>query len=139
MKKTLFLLGCAIGLSSFCASAEEEADTPLAKQMETMNDSYKAFRNETDPVKGAAKAREAQAATLKSALEIPELIKEMPEGPEKIKATLEYHKMMGKLFLTFCDVEEAFLNGKIEDVAKIVATLKDMRKAGHDKFTKEDE
>ncbi len=31
------------------------------------------------------------------------------------------------------------MNGKIEDVAKIVDSLKEMKKTGHDKFMKEDE
>ncbi len=121
------------------AAAAEKEESPLAKQMESMDDAFKGFRRETDPVKGAAQAREAQQAALKSALEIPELLKAMPEGPDKVKALLEYRKMIGKLFVTFCEVEEAFLNGKMDEVAKIVSSLKEMKKAGHDKFIEEDE
>lgn len=90
-------------------------------------------------MKGAALAREAQQGALKAAMEIPALIKDMPEGPEKIKAAVEYRKMMGKLFISLCEVEEAFSNGKLEEVAKIVTTLKEMKKEGHEKFVKEDE
>lgn len=118
---------------------EEKEETPLGKQMESMNDAYKAFRKETDPVKGAALAREAQQGALKAALEIPALIKEMPEGPEKVQASLGYRKAMGKLFLSLCDVEEAFINGKLDDVAKLVTDLKDQKKSGHEKFIKEEE
>ena len=46
--------------------------------------------------------------------------------------------MIGKLYLNLCAVEEAFLNGKIADVTKIVNTLKDEKKTGHDKFMKEE-
>jgi soluble cytochrome b562 len=137
MKNRLFLLTCAVGLMWMPAMAEEH--TALGKQMETMNDAYKAFRRETDPAKGIVQAREAQKSALQSASEVPELIKEMPEGPEKEKASLEYRKMMGKLYLSLCEVEEAFMNGKIEEVAKIVEALKDMKKEGHDKFMKEEE
>ncbi len=120
------------------AQAEKEK-TALGKQMEAMNDAFKAFRRETDPVKGATQAREAQQAALKSAAEVPALIKEMPEGPEKVKAAVEYRKMIGKLYVTLCEVEEAFLNGKIDEVAKIVGALKEEKKTGHDKFLKEEE
>ena len=56
------------------------------------------------------------------------MIKEMPEGPEKAKALVKYRKMMGKLYVTLCEVEEAFLNGKIDEVAKIVESLKEHEK-----------
>lgn len=120
------------------AGAQEKPTTALGKQMESMNDAFKGFRRETDPVKGAAQAREAQQAALKCALEIPETLKDMPDGPDKAKALLEYRKMIGKLFVTLCEVEEAFLNGKIDEVAKIVTAIKDMKKAGHDKFVEEE-
>ena len=139
MKKQMILLSCALGLSVASArSAEEKDQTPLGKQMEAVSDAYKAFRKETDPVKGAALARDAQQGALKAAMEVPAMVKEMPEGPEKIKAALEYRKMMGKLFASLCDVEEAFNNGKLEDVAKIVNNLKDLKKGGHEKFIKEE-
>lgn len=139
MKNRLLLLSCAACLAWIPATAAEKEPSALGKQMEAMNDAYKAFRRETDPVKGVAQAREAQKSALLSAAEVPELIKEMPEGPEKEKASLEYRKMVGKLYLSLCEVEEAFMNGKIEEVVKIVDSLKEMKKTGHDKFMKEEE
>ncbi len=136
MNKTLISLSCAAGFLLIPAMAEDE--TPLEKQMSAMNDAYKAFRKETDPVKGAALAREAQQAALKSAAETPGMLKELPEGPEKAKAMAEYRKMMGKLLVSLCDVEVAFLDGKIEEVAKIVEELKEQKKVGHEKFIKEE-
>ena len=121
------------------AQDDDKEKTPLGKQMEAVSDAFKAFRKETDPVKGAALARDAQQGALKAAMEVPALVKEMPEGPEKVKAAVEYRKMMGKLFISLCEVEEAFINGKPEEVAKIVGNLKEMKKSGHEKFMKEDE
>ena len=121
------------------AKAQDKEHTQLGKDMEAMNDAFKAFRRETDPAKGAAQAREAQAALIKGISEVPAKVKEMPEGPEKAKALVEYHKMIGKLYVALCEVEEAFLNGKVEEVAKIVETLKEMKKTGHKQFMKEDE
>ncbi|MEX1116184.1 MAG: cytochrome b562 [Akkermansiaceae bacterium] len=137
MKKHLFLLmGCTVGLMWVPAKAD---DTPLGLQMEAMNDAYKGFRRETDPAKGAAQARDAQLAVMKSVAETPTVIKEMPEGPDKEKAAVEFRKMMAKLLVSLCEVEDAFLNGKIDDVAKIVDDLKSQKKAGHEKFIKDDE
>jgi soluble cytochrome b562 len=139
MKNQIFLITCAAGLLWLPVTAQEKEHTALGKQMEAMNDAYKAFRRETDPVKGAASAREAQKAALQSASEIPELVKEMPEGPDKEKAALSYRKMMGKLYVSLCEVEEAFVAGKLEEVAKLVDSLKEMKKTGHDQFMKEEE
>lgn len=129
------LMVCASLVTAPVIHAE---DTPLGKQMESMNDAYKAFRKETDPAKGAALAREAQEAVAKGFSELPELVKKMPEGPAKAKASAEYRKMMGKLYVALCEVEEAFLAGKIEDVAKIVESLKELKKSGHDKFMEDE-
>ncbi len=125
-----------MGLMLVPAKAEEHS--ALGKQMESMNDAFKAFRRETDPVKGATQARTAQQAALKCAAETPELVEQMPDGPDKVKAALEYRKMIGKLFITLCEVEDAFIAGNIAEVTKIVDSLKEAKKAGHDKFIEKD-
>lgn len=117
-------------------SAEEE--TPLGKQMEAFNDAYKAFRRETDPAKGAALAREAQQAVIKGLGELPSMLAKMPDGAAKSKAAAEYRRMMAKLLVSLCEVEEAFLDGKTDKVAEIVESLKEMKKAGHDKFMEDE-
>lgn len=117
------------------ASAEE---TPLAKQMEAMNDAYKAMRREEDPAKGAALAREAQDAMVKAIVELPEMVKAMPEGPDKAKASAEFRKMMGSLISTLADMELAFLNNDMEKVKKIVQDMRESKKQGHDKFMEEE-
>ncbi len=137
MKKHTILLGCALALLWIPAHAEEH--TPLGEQMESVDDAFKGFRRETDPVKGAKEARNAQIATLKATAEIPELIKEMPEGAEKDKAANAYRTAMGKLFIALCEVETAFLNNEPEKVTAIVETLKKMKKEGHQEFMKEEE
>lgn len=140
MKKQLLLLGCALGLLWAPATVKaEEEQTALGKHMEALNEAFKALRRETDAAKGAIQAHEAENAVLKGMTEVPERVKEMPEGPDKVKALVNYRKMTGKLLVMLCEVEEAFLNGKIEDVAKIVDSIKEQKKQGHDKFMKEDE
>lgn len=112
-------------------------DTPLGSQMESLNDAYKALRKETDSAKGAAFAREAQQAVLKGLAENPEMLSKMADGPEKTKAAALYRRMMGQLYVLLCDVETAFLEGKTDEVAKHVESIKELKKAGHDKFIEE--
>ncbi len=139
MKKYVFLMSCAAGLLVSPAMAQDEEQTKLGSGMESLDDVFKAFRRETDGTKGAAAARVAQTVTLEAAMEIPERVKKMVDGTEKAKAAAEYRKMMGKVFVTLCEVEEAFLNGEMEEVTKAVAALKEQKKAGHDQFMEEEE
>jgi soluble cytochrome b562 len=137
MKTRFFLMALAASLV-LPLSADEKTETPLGKQMESFNDAFKAFRKETDPAKCAALAREAQAAVVKTLTETPELVKKMADGPEKAKAAAEYRKMMGKVYVSLCELEEAYLNGKVEDANKILGSMREMKKAGHDKFMEEE-
>lgn len=132
------LAGFAASLMFVLPTMADE-DTPLAKQMEAMNDAYKAMRRETDPAKGAALAREAQAAMVKAIVETPTLVTDMPDGPEKAKASAEYRKMMGMLIATLGDMELAFLEGDMDKVKEVVDKMRESKKAGHDKFMEEDE
>jgi hypothetical protein len=136
MKTPMILLGCLAGMLVMPAMAQEE--TQLGKNMEAMNDAYKAFRKETDPAKGAASAREAQDYAIKGAMEVPEMVKAMTDEAAKAKATVEYRKMMGKLLVSLCEVEEAFLANDLAKVATLVDALKDQKKEGHDKFIEEE-
>jgi soluble cytochrome b562 len=138
MKMKLILCGFAASLM-FVQPVRADEDSPLAKQMEAMNDAYKAMRREEDPAKGAALAREAQDAMVKAISETPELVKAMPDGPEKAKASAEYRKMMGSLISTLAGMELAFLDGDLAKVKEIVESMRDMKKQGHDKFMEEDE
>jgi hypothetical protein len=67
------------------------------------------------------------------------VLKKMPDGPARQKAAAEYRKMMGRVFVTVCEVEEAFLAGNIDEVAKLVEALKQMKKEGHNKFMEDEE
>jgi len=138
MKMKHILVGFAASLMFVLPTMADE-ETPLAKQMEAMNDAYKAMRRETDPAKGAALAREAQDAMVKAIVETPTLVKDMPDGPEKAKASAEYRKMMGMLIATLGDMELAFLEGNMDKVKEVVNKMRESKKAGHDKFMEEDE
>jgi Cytochrome b562 len=139
MKKQLRLLCFAFGMMWIPAMAQDDKDqTELGKHMEQLNDAFKEFRRETDAAKGAIQAHQAAEAVLKGMNETPALIKEMAEGLERQKALVSYRKMTGKLYVTLCEVEEAFLNGKIDEVVKLVDALKEQRKQGHKEFMKDE-
>lgn len=112
-------------------------DTPLAEQMEHLNDAYKAMRREEDPAKGSALAREAQDAMIKAIAEVPEMVANMPDGSEKEKSVALYRKMMGNLIVTLADMELAFHDGDMAKVAEMVDALRASKKEGHNKFMEE--
>lgn len=117
----------------------EEEDTPLGKQMESLNDAFKALNKEQDPVKGAALARTAQEGILKGISLVPTLITDtIKDAKEKEKAIADYRKMMGETFVIFCKIETAFLENKLDEVAKLSTEAKAMKKEGHKKYVEEE-
>lgn len=144
MKKLIFpalLLVSALMLPTQVRAQDKdkEKDTPLAKEMEKVDDAFKGFRRETDPVKGAKAAREAQEGVIKALAFTPALIEKMPAGEAKEKAIVAFRTQMGELFVTFCKVEAAFVAKDIPGVTKLVDDLKAAKKKGHDEFMEEDE
>lgn len=125
-------------LSQPLVGQEDKKETPLGKQMEAMNDAYKAIKKESDPVKGAALARTAQDALLKSLAETPKVVAELPEA-DRAKATANYRTMIAKAFVSFSEIEEAFLAKDLEKVKTLAEGLREMKKAGHDKYMDDDE
>ncbi|MCW1924488.1 cytochrome b562 [Luteolibacter arcticus] len=139
MKKLIFpalLLASALMLPTPLRADE---DTPLAKEMEKVDEAFKGFRRETDPVKGAKAAREAQDAVLKTVALVPAMIEKMPAGEAKDKAIAAYRTQMGQLFVIFCEVESAFIAKDLPAVTKLVESVKGSKKKGHDEFMEEEE
>ena len=144
MKKLIFpalLLVSALMLPTQVRAQDKdkEKDTPLAKEMEKVDEAFKGFRRETDPVKGAKAAREAQEGVIKALAFTPALIEKMPAGEAKEKAIVAFRTQMGELFVTFCKVEAAFVAKDIPGVTKLVDDLKAAKKKGHDEFMEKDD
>lgn len=137
MKSKFFIAAFAASLI-FAAPASADEDNPLAKQMEVMNDAYKAMRRLEDLTKGPALAREAQDAMIKAIVETPEMVKAMPDGPDKAKASAQYRIMMGNLIATLAQLELAFLDGDKAKVDEIIGKMRDSKKEGHDKFMEDE-
>lgn len=123
-----------MGVSLPLVAEDDKPESPLARQMSELDDAYKALKNETDPEKGAASARVAQQALILGLAELPEMLKKMPDGPAKAAAAAEYRKLMGQCYVIFCEIEQAFLAGKVDQVVGLIENLKAVKKTGHQKF-----
>ena len=137
MKLRIFLPVIAASAMLIQPAAADDDHTPLGEQMELMNDAYKAFRREEDPVKGAALTVEAQEAMIKAIAMMPEIVTEMPDGPEKAKASAQYRMMMGELIATLASIELAFIDGDLDKVAEGVTEMRSSKKTAHEQFIEE--
>ena len=137
MKIQSILFACLMGVSLPLVAEDDKPESPLARQMSEIDDAYKALKKETDPEKGAASARVAQQALVLGLAELPEMLKKMPDGPAKAAAAAEYRKLMGQCYVIFCEIEQAFLAGKVEQIEGLINNLKAVKKTGHQKFIEE--
>lgn len=137
MKTKIITTAFAASLMFSLPSSADE-DTPLAEQMSIMNDAYKTMRRAKTPEGGAPLAREAQEAMIKAITEIPELVKEMPDGPLKEKAIAGYRQQMGMLIATLAELELAFLDEDMEKVDAVIDKMRDSKKTGHKAFMKDE-
>jgi len=141
IESMLFMLfACLMSMSLPLLAESDEGDepqSPLARQMSEIDDAYKALKKETDPNKGAAAARVAQQALALGLAELPEMLKKMPDGPDKSAAAVEYRKLMAQCYVIFCEIEQAFLEGKIDQIEGLFESLKAIKKKGHQKFIEE--
>jgi hypothetical protein len=134
--KISLLFATLIATAVLPAFAEEE--TELSKKMDSFNDHYKAFRREEDPAKGAAAARESQKLVAETLSMTPAMLAKMAEGPAKESALATYRQMMGEVYVLLCKLEQAYLAKDMTKAAAIYEQLKEVRKAGHDKFVEEE-
>lgn len=130
----LFAVGVAFLAFSHVAPAD---DTELGKNMDALNDHYKSIRREEDPAKGVVSAREAQKLVAASLQMVPAMVAKMPDGAPKDNAMAIYRQMMGESYVLLCKIEQAYLAKDLDKAAALYAELKDLRKAGHDKFVEE--
>jgi hypothetical protein len=137
MKIQSILFACLMGVSLPLVAEDDKPESPLARQMSEVDAAYKALKKETDPEKGAASARVAQQALVLGLAELPEMLKKMPDGPAKAAAAAEYRKLMGQCYVIFCEIEQAFLAGKVEQIEGLIDNLKAVKKTGHQKFIEE--
>jgi hypothetical protein len=113
-------------------------DTPLAKEMEKVDDAYKAMRKTQDAAEGVKLAREAQEGVLKAIMMTPKLVEKGSHPAGKEKAMVSYKKQMARLYVVFCEMEEAFLAKDLAKVQELVTAIKEAKKHGHNEFMEEE-
>jgi len=137
-KVRLFLGAIALGfVGTASAIAEDENDTPMAKEMKEISANLKNLRriDKGDYAAGAAAVRKAHEATLRSMAYSPALVKDMPEGEEKTVALADSRRIMGLTYAALCELEIAYLKKDDELIAELSRKWKDHKKEGHKKYT----
>ena len=129
--KVRLILAAALAAFVLPVSA---ADTELGKKMDSLNDHYRSIRREDDPAKGAVSAREAQKLIAASLNEVPAMLAKMPDGASKENALASYRQIMGEAYVMMCKIEQAFLAKDVDKAKALYNELKEIKKAGHDKF-----
>ncbi len=136
--KSLLTLALTLALSGSMAFAEE--DTPLAKEMKTVNKNLRTLKRQ---VEDASKKDEnlgliaASKKALEASLKLePAKTKEVPAG-EKAAYLEKYKAQMNDLVKSFDDLDAAVKAGKVDDAKKIFEKLGEQKEKGHKDFAPE--
>jgi soluble cytochrome b562 len=140
MKITKSLLVAALTAFAF-SSASFADETPLGKEMSTMNKAYKALKKNAADASKKADNLEA-LAKIKKSLEasIPLEPKHTKDQPAAAKpAYLEkYKKQMQELIAAFDEVKKGIEAGNDAAVKAAFDKLSDLKKKGHEDFGADD-
>ena len=133
--KSLLTLALTLAMGSTFALAED--DTPLAKEMKTVNKNLRTLKRQ---VEDASKKDEnlGLIAAARKSLEAcaklePAKTKDVPAG-EKAAYLDKYKAQMKDLAKTFEDLDTAVKAGKIDDAKKLFEKLSDEKEKGHKDF-----
>ena len=133
--KSLLTLVLTLAMGSSIAFSEE--DTPLTKEMKTVNKNLRTLKRQ---VEDASKKDEnlGLIATSKKAIEAaiklePAKAKDVPAG-EKAAYLEKYKAQMSDLGKTFDELETAVKAGKVDDAKKLFEKLSEEKEKGHKDF-----
>lgn len=137
--KSLLTLALTLAIGGSFALAEE--DTPLAKEMKTVNKNLRTLKRQ---VEDASKKDENLALidTSKKAIEAsiklePMKTKDVPAA-EKAAYLEKYKAQMTELAKSYADLETAVKAGKADDAKKIFEKLSEQKEKGHKDFAPEE-
>ena len=134
--KSLLTLALTLAFSCTAAFAAED-DTPLTKEMKTMNKSLRALKKQVaDPAKKDDNL--ALIATIKKSLDAstklePAKTKEVPAA-EKAAYLDKYKAQLTDLGKTYDELEAAIKADKADDVKKALDKLSEQKEKGHKDF-----
>jgi len=134
--KTLLTLLATAALSLNIAFAAED-DTPLAKQMKTVNKSLRTLKRQVSDASKKSENIELLGTIKKSLDECLKLepAKTKDQPPAQKTAYLDnYKKQMTDLEKTFADIETAVKADKPDDAKKLFEKLSEEKEKGHKDF-----
>ncbi|MFA6962540.1 MAG: cytochrome b562 [Opitutaceae bacterium] len=140
MKLRLLLTALLIAfIASPFAHAGDEKDTPLEKQMGTMNRAFKQLKKQATESTLSDASLALVAQMLKAAQTsvdlIPEKAADLPEG-DRAAFTAAYKEKMDKLIAVLGKLETALKAKDNAEAAKLVTELGAMQRSGHKEFRK---
>lgn len=123
--------------------SQDHEETPLEKEMEAMNDSWKAVRRavkEPSQFAGAAKKVGTIIEHTKKALEMKPMLLADQDGDEAKNAFMAgYQKEMKELLALFEDLKLALETGDQEAAEALVGKINDAKKHGHREYKPKDD
>lgn len=118
-------------------AAEKKGDSELGKAMEDMGKALKAIKkNVKDPTKNEESLKlvaKCQQDALTSKGLLPAMLTKVPEA-DKAKTLAGYRKMMADTIAALCKLEGQLLDGKNDEAAETLKTLKTLEDDGHEKY-----
>lgn len=140
MKLRLFLTSLLIAfIASPFAHAAEGKDTPLEKEMSSLNKAFRQLKKQAaDSALSEASlplVAQMQKATEASIALIPEKSADLPEG-DRAAFVAGYKEKMQAMTATLAKLETALKAGNTADAAKLVGELGAMQRSGHKEFRK---
>lgn len=139
--KSVLILLATVALSFHVALAAED-DTPLAKEMKTVNKNLRTLKRQVSDASKKDENLQLLAGIKKSlaasAKLEPAKTKDVPAG-EKSAYLDKYHKQIADLTKTFDDVETAVKGDKPDDAKKAFEKLSEQKEKGHKDFGADDD
>lgn len=117
-------------------AAGQRQASPLKEEMEKLEEALEAveaFLAKPEGDAPLAVVTEAQAEMLKAKARQPRLTERQPEA-DKPKFVNDYKVQMNKLVRGLLDLEDALLEKNWKAAKKVLDSLEELKKAGHDKF-----
>ena len=137
--KSFLILALTLAIGGSMAFAEE--DTPLIKEMKTMNKNLRTLKRQ---VEDASKKDEnlalivASRKSIETSLKLePMKTKDVPAG-DKPAYLDKYKAQMTELAKSYADLETAVKDGKADEAKKIFEKLSEQKEKGHKDFAPEE-
>jgi cytochrome c556 len=137
--KSLLTLALTLAIGGSMAFAEE--DTPLMKEMKTINKNLRTLKRQVEDVSKKDENLaliDASKKAVEASMKLdPMKTKDVPAG-EKAAYLEKYKAQMTDLAKSYGDLETAVKAGKADDAKKVFEKLSELKEKGHKDFAPEE-